>query len=211
VNPDNGAYDYRAYLLNRCGDTLYTKVHTTVWLQGDKTGPLSMKVEFSPYFGFENGVERYELYRQLIGKGEYELYETYPAESQDSFENGEDNFGQRFRIKAYELGGNRESWSNDITLFFEPVMFVPNAFTPNGKGPGQNEIFKPLISGVKSYEFRVYNRWGEKLAEYFEESEGWDGTYGGKLAPEGIYVYQIQFRDFQDKLYQFSGTIHLLR
>ncbi len=211
VNPDDGAYDYRAYMLNRCGDTLYTEVHTTVWLQGDKTGPLSMKVEFSPYFGFENGVERYELYRQLIGKGEYELYETYPVESQDSFENGEDNYGQRFRIKAYELGGDRVSWSNDVALYFEPVMFVPNAFTPNGKGPGQNEIFKPLISGVKSYEFRIYNRWGEKLAEYFEESQGWDGTYGGKLAPEGVYVYQIQFRDFQDKLYQFSGTIHLLR
>jgi gliding motility-associated-like protein len=211
VNPDNGAYDYRAYLLNRCGDTLYTKVHTTVWLEGEKSGPLSMKMEFSPYFGFENGVARYELYRQLLGKGDYELYETYPVESQDSFENGEDNFGQRFRIKAYELGGDRESWSNDITLFFEPVMFVPNAFTPNGKGPGQNEIFKPLISGVKSYEFRIYNRWGEKLAEFFDESQGWDGTYGGSIAPEGIYVYQIQFRDFQDKLYQFSGTIHLLR
>ncbi len=178
-----------------------------MWLEGEKSGPLSMKVEFSPYLGFENGVERYELYRQLIGKGEYELYETYPVESQDSFENGKDNYGQRFRIKAYELGGDRVSWSNDVVLYFEPVLFVPNAFTPNGKGPGQNEIFKPLISGVKSYEFRIYNRWGEKLAEYFEESQGWDGTYGGKSAPEGVYVYQIQFRDFQDKLYQFSGTI----
>ena len=211
ANPDVGAYDYRAYMLNRCGDTLYTSAHTTVWLEGEKSGPLSMAVKFSPYFGFENGVERYELYRQLIGKGNYELYETYPLPSQDSFENGEDNYGQRFRIKAYELGGDRVSWSNDVALYFEPVMFVPNAFTPNGKGPGQNEIFKPLISGVKSYEFRIFNRWGEKLAEYFEESQGWDGSVNGNPVPEGVYVYQIQFRDFQDKLYQFSGTIHLIR
>ncbi len=209
AEPDNNAYDYRAFMLNRCGDTLYTEPHTTVWLTGEKTGALSMAVAFTPYSGFENGVERYELYRQLIGKGTYELYATYAAPTKEEFNNGEDNYGQRFRIKAYELGGNRVSWSNDIALYFEPVMFVPNAFTPNGQGP--NEIFKPLISGVREYEFRIYNRWGEKLAEYFEESQGWDGTYKGELAHSGIYVYHIQFRDFQDKLYQFSGTVHLIR
>ncbi len=209
AKPDNMAYDYRSYLLNRCGDTLFAPVHTSVWLTGEKTGPLSMILGYTPYFGFENGIDRYEIYRQLIGKGNFELYRTYPASINDSFNNGEDNYGQRFRVKAYELGSQRYSWSNDISLFFEPVYYMPNAFTPNDFGP--NDIFKPVISGVKSYEFRIYNRWGEKLAEYFDESQGWDGTYQGKPAPEGIYVYQLQFKDFQDKLYKFSGTVHLLR
>jgi gliding motility-associated-like protein len=209
AQPDERAYDYRSFMLNRCGDTLWASAHTSIWLTGEKTSPLSMSFAFTPYFGFENGVDRYEVYRLLIGKSGYEWYRTYPSATQDSFNNGEDNFGQRYRIKAYETGTDRFSWSNDITLFFEPVYFMPNAFTPNDHGP--NDVFKPVISGVKSYEFRIFNRWGEKMAEYFKEDQGWDGTYQGKPAPEGVYVYQLQFKDFQDKLYKFSGTIHLLR
>ena len=196
-------------MLNRCGDTLFSNEHTSILLTGEKTGPLSLSFTFTPYQGFENGVERYELHRQLVGKGGFQLYQTYPMESTDSFKNGEDNYGQRYRIKAYELGGDRVSWSNDFTLYFEPVMFIPNAFTPNGKGP--NDLFRPVISGVKDYRFIIYSRWGEKIAEFNDESQGWDGNYGDKPAQEGVYVYRLEFKDYQDKLYQFSGTIHLIR
>lgn len=209
ANPDANPFDYRVFMLNRCGDTLFSNEHTSVLLTGEKTGPLSVSFTFTPYQGFENGVERYELHRQLVGKGGFQLYQTYPMETTDSFKNGEDNYGQRYRIKAYELGGDRVSWSNDFTLYFEPVMFIPNAFTPNGKGP--NDVFRPVISGVKDYRFIIYSRWGEKIAEFNDESQGWDGNYGDKPAQEGVYVYRLEFKDFQDKLYQFSGTIHLIR
>ncbi len=204
---DEFAYDYQAYFINRCGDTISSNIHTSILLSGEKTGPMSMKFTFSPYFGFE--VERYELYRQLVGKGTYELYATYPGPLLDSFTNGEDNYGQRYRIKAYELGGERFSWSNDFTLYFEPVMFVPNAFTPNQNGV--NEVFKPVISGVRDYKMMIYDRWGGKITEINDETQGWDGNVGGSPAQDGIYVYYIEFKDYTDKIYQFSGTIHLLR
>lgn len=205
--PDEFAYDYQAYFINRCGDTLTSNIHTSILLTGEKTGAMTMKFGFSPYFGFD--IERYELYRLLVGKGTYELYATYPGPLIDSFANGEDNYGQRYRIKAYELGGDRISWSNDFTLYFEPVMFVPNAFTPNQNGV--NEVFKPVVSGVRDFKMMIYDRWGGKISEINDESQGWDGNVNGLPAQDGVYVYYIEFKDYADKIYQFSGTIHLLR
>ena len=99
-----------------------------------------------------------QLYRQLEDKSGYVLYNTYPIPETDSFSNGTDHYGQRYRIKAYELNGDRISWSNDIVLYYDPIIFIPNAFTPDGNG--RNEIFKPECSGGKDYLFTIFNRWG---------------------------------------------------
>lgn len=210
ASPDELSYDYRLYTLNLCGDTIYSNVNTSILLTGEKLGALSMAFTFSPYFGWDNGVEKYELYRQLEDKSGYELYQTYPLPLKDSFDNGLDHYGQRYRIKAYELNGDRISWSNDIILYYAPLLFVPNAFTP-GDNDGLNRYFKPVISGAKEYEFKIFNRWGEKIAQFNKPDDAWDGSYADELAPDGVYVYQISFKDFADKVYQFSGTVHLIR
>jgi gliding motility-associated-like protein len=209
AKPDQMAYDYRAYVLNLCGDTIFSNINTSVWLTGSKVGPLKMAFTFTPYLGWSNGVERYELYRELANGGGYVLYQTYGNALTDSIENGADGYTQRFRIKAYERNGYRISWSNDIELNYDPIMFVPNAFTPDGKG--LNEVFKPSISGMKEYKMVIYNRWGQKLFETKDANQGWDGTVSGDPAHDGVYVYTIEFTDYRDKIYQFSGTIHLLR
>jgi len=41
---------------------------------------------------------------------------------------------------------------------------------------------------------------------------GWDGTYGGQLVQDGVYVYKIQFRDlYSDKRYDLTGHLSLIR
>ena len=206
---DNFAYDYRLATLNECGDTVYSNINTSILLTGNRIGPLSMSFTFSPYLGWNNGVDRYELYRQLEDKSGYALYNTYPLPVKDSFDNGVDHYGQRYRIKAYELNGDRVSWSNDIILYYEPIIFIPNAFTPDANG--RNEVFKPEGSGCKDFKMTIYTRWGEKVFETGNIQMGWDGTYAGKIAPDGIYVYSVDFKDYKDKIYQFNGTLHLLR
>jgi len=208
-SPDNFAYDYRVVAINQCGDSVYSNINTSVLLTGKKMGALSMSFTFSPYLGWNNGVDRYELYRQLEDKPGFVLYNTYSVPSNDSFNNGMDNYGQRYRIKAYELGGDRVSWSNDIILYFDPIIFIPNAFTPNGNG--RNEEFRAECSGGKDFTMKIYSRWGEKLFETNDPKKGWDGTYNGKEVPIGVFVYYIQVADYKDKIYDFNGTIQLLR
>ncbi len=149
------------------------------------------------------------MYRQLEDKSGYVLYNTYSQPETDSFSNGMDHYGQRYRIKAYELNGDRVSWSNDIILYYDPIIFIPNAFTPDANG--RNEVFKPECSGGKDYKLTIFNRWGEKVFETNNVSQGWDGTYASKIAPDGVYVYHVEFKNYKDKIYQFNGTLHLLR
>jgi gliding motility-associated-like protein len=209
IAPDASAYEYRIATKNLCGQTLYSAPHTSVLLNGVKTGPFTMNITFSGYLGFPGGIARYELYRSLPGSSGFQLYQNYTSPTTDNFNNGQDNYQQIFRIKAYEQGGNRVSWSNDIVINFEPVVFIPDAFTPNNNG--RNEVFLPYTGGLKTYMMSIYDRWGEKIFETNSTTEGWDGTVGGKTAMEGVYVYRLQYSDFKNKEYSNVGTLHLIR
>ena len=83
-----------------------------------------------------------------------------------------------------------------------PYLWVPNSFSPNGDG--LNDVFKPQAQKIRDYELTVYNRWGERVFQSAKVSEGWDGTFEGKQAPKGVYMYQIVY-----KLRNEEGTIRL--
>jgi gliding motility-associated-like protein len=78
--------------------------------------------------------------------------------------------------------------SDDINLIDScpPVVWLPNAFTPNDAAP--NDIFKPYIEGFKKMNMRIYNRWGEKMFETSDLNGGWDGFYMKTQAIDGIYI-----------------------
>jgi gliding motility-associated-like protein len=209
ISPDASAYEYRISTKNLCGEQIFSLPHTSTLLKGVKTGPFTMNISFSDYRGFTGGIAKYELYRAMPGISGYQWYQMYPTASTDNFNNGQDNYQQIFRIKAYELGGNRVSWSNDIVINFEPVVFIPDAFTPNQNG--LNEVFLPYTGGLKTFHLSIYNRWGEKVFESLDPTVGWDGTVNGVMAMDGIYVYDFRYSDFKDKRYQNTGTLHLIR
>lgn len=75
---------------------------------------------------------------------------------------------------------------------FPVAWHVPNAFSPNGDGV--NDVLRikgpgPCQSPVMS----IHNKWGQLVWEGDAES-GWDGTYGGAPAPEGVYAYIMRPR-----------------
>jgi len=71
-------------------------------------------------------------------------------------------------------------------------IFVPNSFSPNSDG--QNDVLK-LLSGsyMKSVYFVIYDRWGEKVFETNDVTQGWDGNYRGKEVNSDVYVYLIRY------------------
>ena len=207
---DSSSYQYRVVIVNLCGDSIYSNTNADILLKGKKTGPFSMSLNFTDYLGWPNGVERYELFRLLENKSGYTLYNTYYSPQSVSFDNGKDHYGQYFRIKAIENGPlKRESWSNDIRIFYEPIIFIPNAFSPDANG--LNERFLPTSGGMKTYKFTIFNRWGEKLFTTTNAEIGWDGDYLGKPCPSGVYIYVCEYSDYRNKEYSTKGTLHLLR
>ncbi|MEO1451598.1 MAG: gliding motility-associated C-terminal domain-containing protein, partial [Bacteroidota bacterium] len=76
--------------------------------------------------------------------------------------------------------------------------FVPNAFSPNLDGI--NDRFRPYLQDCvqEVMTFQVFDRWGglvfeDDSTDIGDQSDfrGWDGRYGSKALPTGIYVYRL--------------------
>ncbi len=97
-------------------------------------------------------------------------------------------------------------------VYVEPddVMYIPNTFTPNNDGV--NDFFKPVSFGVLSFEFYVFNRWGDIIYEGNEFSTGWDGTNKkGNIVQDEAYTWKIRYKDHDNKSQNLNGHVVLLK
>ncbi len=93
----------------------------------------------------------------------------------------------------------------------EFTFFAPNAFTPDGDG--LNDVFHPQVRGIKTYELRIYDRWGGLVFQTNDQDQAWDGVASGKGGQPviGIYVYQAIIRDANLKDHHIIGSVTLIR
>ncbi|MBL7883008.1 MAG: gliding motility-associated C-terminal domain-containing protein [Bacteroidia bacterium] len=92
------------------------------------------------------------------------------------------------------------------------VLVIPNVFTPNGDG--NNDNFMPVMAeGIVSFKAVVYDRWGLKMYEWTNaDSNGWNGSAkNGSPAPDGAYYYIITAKGADNKEYNTTGYIQLIR
>lgn len=213
LNTDANPFDYRINVKDLCGVEKTTDIHTNVWLWGSKTeDPYAVKMQFTPYSGFKGGVTKYIVYRKVsdVGGG-FQPYDSFSQPENLFYKNGLEGYLQCYRVLSYENGGNtQKSWSNEICFNFAPTIYIPNAFTPDGDGI--NDRFTISAGAIKTFNMKIFDRWGEKLWETkdFKES-GWDGTYKDKPVQLDVYMYTITLTDFRDKVYNMNGTVHVIR
>ena len=102
----------------------------------------------------------------------------------------------------------------DYYIDLNCFVTVPNAFTPNGDGI--NDVFKPLLNcDASSYEFSVFNRWGQMVFTTNNQIEGWDGGADKTSNPPGVYLWQLAYK-IQININKFierteKGTVTLVR
>ena len=106
--------------------------------------------------------------------------------------------------------GCRDTAYSQIIIEPEYLFWLPNAFTPNGNG--LNDVFKPKLVVVHQYSFLIFNRWGEKIFETKDFTEGWNGFYKNGICEQDVYVYKINFvDDVKNEDHQFIGRVTLVR
>ncbi len=88
-------------------------------------------------------------------------------------------------------------------------FYFPNAFTPNASG--RNDLFMGYGVGIKKYNMKIYNRWGEKLFETEDLYTGWDGTYMGQKAPSAVYAVIFDLEGYHFEVARRIGSITLVR
>jgi gliding motility-associated-like protein len=100
--------------------------------------------------------------------------------------------------------------SDSVMIFYDAIIYVPNTFTPDGNI--FNEVFKAVGGNVKTFEMKIYDRWGETIFTMNNMDEFWDGTYKGLPCQDGTYVWKIVYTDFTSKkVKKMAGHINLLR
>ncbi|MGL5946426.1 MAG: gliding motility-associated C-terminal domain-containing protein, partial [Sediminibacterium sp.] len=65
--------------------------------------------------------------------------------------------------------------------------------------------------GIAKMTWRIYNRWGQTVYVGTNPSEGWDGTFNGKLQPQEVYHYTVQIEFSNKDKATNKGDITLLR
>lgn len=107
------------------------------------------------------------------------------------------------------------SRTDSVTVFVyedvcgEPNIFVPNTFTPNGDG--ENDLLLVRGGNITDMNFSVFNRWGEKVFETTNQSEGWDGRYKSNLAEPAVFVYYLDVKCGDGQTYFKKGNVTLAR
>jgi gliding motility-associated-like protein len=131
------------------------------------------------------------------------------------FQNGSDFDVINYMVILYAVSeyGCIDSTSRYIKLTPKPILYVPNAFTPDGDI--YNSTFYPVLTaGYKSndYEFLIFNRWGELIFESNTIGEGWDGTYKEHNCQDGVYTWKLVVgRSINGEQLEYTGHITLLR
>lgn len=138
------------------------------------------------------------------------------------------NAGSGYRIYSWSTGENSSgisvrqpgiyavvvtdfqgcNFSDTIKLSLQVAL--PNFFTPNGDG--YNEKWEPqLFYHYPEAEIKIFDRYGKLVASFSGSelySNGWDGTYDGKLANPDTYWYVV---DLKNGMKPFTGQVTIKR
>lgn len=101
---------------------------------------------------------------------------------------------------------------HDVIINGDFIVYVPNAFTPDGDG--RNEGFLPVVQGIDPafFDFMIFNRWGELIFRTGQVGQAWDGTHKNMKAKEDVYVWKLKVKSNVDgKKKEFVGHVTLLR
>ncbi len=97
-----------------------------------------------------------------------------------------------------------------VDLSEEFILFMPNAFSPNGDG--RNDYFAPVGIGITLdyFEMRIYNRQGNLVYLSTDINKPWDGNITGKRYDETsteVFVYHITVRTSKSAEREYFGYV----
>ncbi len=170
--------------------------------QGSEFDILNTEVQF------QNQSSNADNYIWNFGDGSPNSFDTNPSHT----------YSEEDGSYTVTLIANSTSGCSDTTILIIDIQdvliyFIPNTFTPDGDE--FNNIFKPIFTaGYDPFDYSliIFNRWGEVIFESYDTNYGWDGTFHGKFAQNGVYTWKIEFKEtMTDKRHKITGHVNLIR
>ena len=122
---------------------------------------------------------------------------------------------------THDLGTHQKIWaegtnaagiilrSNAVKIKFNPVIYVPEAFSPNGNGI--NETLKFFGLPTNQFTFKVFNLAGKEIFITEQKGDFWDGRQQNGDIVKGSYVYQVNYYTEENELLTQQGSFVLIK
>ena len=95
-----------------------------------------------------------------------------------------------------------------IVVISDKILFIPNAFTPNGDGI--NDEFYVSTLGEKEFHMAIFDKWGNMVFHSEDKNNGWNGTYKSQALSKGAYLYDVKVVYLDGEILQKKGVINLI-
>lgn len=115
----------------------------------------------------------------------------------------------RITLTAFADEGCRNAIVKGDLIISNAILFVPNAFSPNGDGV--NDEFNVTVTNLKKYQLFIYNRAGENIFQTGDIFDNWKGTFKNRELPVGVYYYVIFGRTIYNQDVKYTGSLTLIR
>ena len=89
-----------------------------------------------------------------------------------------------------------ENLSKEISVDITKALYIPTSFVPTSSAPNLN-TFMAKGYNLMTYKMWIYDIWGNLLwytdkLENGKPSDGWDGTYNGKIEKMDCYIWKVE-------------------
>ena len=100
-------------------------------------------------------------------------------------------------------------FKGQLIVRYDVTVFIPNTFTPNADS--HNDEFVVKITSLKTFNIKIFNRYGKMLFESNDISNNWRGTFNNQNVPVGTYYYIINCVTLNDDTLTESGYVTVIR
>ncbi len=211
VNVQTTSYSYKILSVDQCGlvspDGNYG---CSIVLKGSSI-PFENDLAWNPYQTWTNGVYKYEIIRH-----DPVIPDRVVGTTQSGVVNFKDdtlNYDEGvywYHIVAFSGADSNsaKSVSNEIRIVQKPILYVPNAFTPNRDNINDKWGFVPVF--VKDFQMNVFNRWGEFIWSTDDRHKQWDGMYKNGQPSNDVFVWQVQYTGWDNSINFKNGFVTTL-
>ena len=208
----NGSFCYKIDYIDECKNKSDdSEPVCPIRLQGTISNSNEVTLTWSDYTGWRLGVQSYSL--EKYDKAGVLIRIFNPGTATKFIDDQPDTKNQivSYRVVAKaNQAGLIASASNQVTFTKSINLVYPTAFTPDGRGPTENEVFELRGQFIARLELSIFDRWGA-LVFYSDKNETWDGTQLGLPMPLASYVWTATITDLAGRSFKRTGTVVLLR
>lgn len=212
------SYSYRLVAFDDCGFPTQSNTSRSIFLDCASSQTENI-LEWNKYEFWQQGVKGYDVYRVLNREASSALNignaDPATVSYSDLLTNYDNSKEACYWVAGTENPGNflnnPISVSNTCCIIRDPVLFMPNAFRPEGLNKLFRPVPDPLYIDSQSFKMIIYNKWGQQLFETTNIGIGWDGTINGQASPAGLYSYILTFKSAMGEEFTKRGTVMLLR